>query len=262
MTTAQAAVPAFADSAPQLDLKGLLIGGGQGDPTTAAWQNALDTEGVAYTQVNAAGELGSETVSLRALSSGAHGYHNGVVFADSPAWFSAGQLTALDSYESAFGVRQVDGYVYPSASVGLTAGGSGAMSGTAQLTAAGLAGLPELKGPVPFEVGSYGYPATPVAGAPVTPWLRDAAGQTLAAVYQHPAADAQAGVSELALTFDYNATELPWLLLAPRLDQLGYAEHPLGPLPQLLRAGCRRLVHRRQRVEQQVPVHPGGDRPR
>ncbi|MCX5387326.1 putative Ig domain-containing protein [Streptomyces sp. NBC_00083] len=215
--TAQAAAPAFADPAPQLDLKVLLIGDGPADPTTVAWQHALDTEGVAYTLVNATGDLGSETVSLPSLSSGTHGYYNGVVFADSPAWFGAGQLTDLDRYEAGFGIRQVDGYVYPSASVGLTAGDSGAMSGTAQLTAAGLAGLPELKGPVPFEAGSYGYPATPVAGAPVTPWLQDAAGRTLAAVYQHPATDAQAGVAELALTFNYNSTELPWLLLAPGL---------------------------------------------
>ncbi|MFI6056233.1 putative Ig domain-containing protein [Streptomyces violascens] len=215
--TAQAAAPAFADTAPQLDLKVLLIGGGQGDPTTLAWQNALDTEGVAYSLVNSTGDVGSETVSLPPLSSGTHGYFNGVVFADSPAWLSAGQLTALDSYESSFGVRQVDGYVYPSASVGLTAAGSGAMSGTGQLTSSGLAALPELKGPVPFEAGAYGYPATPVSGAPVTPWLQNAAGQTLAAVYQHPATDAQAGVAELALTFNYNSTQLPWLLLGPGL---------------------------------------------
>lgn len=217
LAAAQAAVPAFADPAPQLDLKILLIGSGQGDPTTEAWQNALDTEGVAYSLATATGDVGSETVSLPTLSSGAHGYYNGVVFADSPAWFSSGQLTALDSYESSFGVRQVDGYVYPSASVGLTAAGSGAMSGTAQLTTSGLAALPELKGPVPFEAGAYGYPATPVSGAPVTPWIQNAAGQTLAAVYQHPATDAQAGVAELALTFNYNRTQLPWLLLAPGL---------------------------------------------
>ncbi|CAM5496948.1 hypothetical protein SXANM310S_03535 [Streptomyces xanthochromogenes] len=217
ISTQASAAPAFADTPPQLDLKVLLIGGGPGDPTTLAWQNALDTEGVAYSVVNASGDVGSETVSLPTLSSGTHGYYNGVVFADSPAWFSSGQLTALDGYESSFGVRQVDGYVYPSASVGLTPVGSGAMSGTAQLTSSGLTALPQLKGPVPFEAGSYGYPATPVSGAPVTPWLRNAAGQTLAAVYQHPTTDAQSGVAELALAFNYNATQLPWLLLAPGL---------------------------------------------
>ena len=36
-------------------------------------------------------------------------------------------------------------------------------------------------------------------------------------MYQHPSGDPQAGVSELALNFDYNATQLQWLLLAPGL---------------------------------------------
>ncbi|GAB2699886.1 hypothetical protein GCM10010442_17070 [Kitasatospora kifunensis] len=215
--TAQAVVPAVAATPPQLDLKVLLIGGGSGDPTTTAWQNALDTEGVPYTLATSSGAIGSETVSLPALSSGTHGYYNGVVIADSPSFFTAGQLSGLDSYESSFGVRQLDGYMYPSAALGMTAAGSGSVTGTAQLTAPALAQLPELKGPVPFESGSYGYPATPVAGAPVTPWLQNPAGQTLASVYQHPSTDPQAGVSELSLTFNYNSTMLPWLLLSPGL---------------------------------------------
>ncbi|MDH6109639.1 hypothetical protein P3T36_000410 [Kitasatospora sp. MAP12-15] len=217
LATAQAVVPAVAATPQQLDLKVLLIGGGSGDPTTEAWQAALDSEGVAYTLVNTTGALGSENVSLPALSSGTHGYFNGVVFADSPNWLAAGQLTALDGYESSFHVRQLDGYVYPSTPQGLTAATSGAVTGTAQLTPDALAQLPELKGPVPFETGSYGYPATVIAGAPVTPWLTDTAGHVLAAVYQHPATDPQAGVAELSLTFDYSSTMLPWLLLSPGL---------------------------------------------
>lgn len=207
----------MAATPPQLDLKVLLIGGGSDDPTTTAWQKALDTEGVPYTLVTGTGSPGSENMALPALSSGTHGYYNGVVIADSPSFFAAGQLSGLDSYESSFGVRQLDGYVYPSASLGLTAAGDGSVTGTAQLTAPALAQLPELKGPVPFESGSYGYPATPVAGAPVTPWLENSAGQTLASVYQHPGTDAQGGVSELSLTFNYNSTMLPWLLLSPGL---------------------------------------------
>lgn len=45
LATAQAGVSAAAATPPQLDLKVLLIGGGASDPTTTAWQNALDTEG-------------------------------------------------------------------------------------------------------------------------------------------------------------------------------------------------------------------------
>ena len=36
-------------------------------------------------------------------------------------------------------------------------------------------------------------------------------------MYQHPSGDPQAGVSELALNFDYNANQTQWLLLAPGL---------------------------------------------
>ena len=224
LAAAGAAVPgtaAAAGSPPQLDLKVLLlggVGGGSADPTTAAWAAALTTEGVPYTEVDATGTAGSETVALPTLSSGTQGYYNGVVVADSPTDFAAGQLTAVDGYESAFGVRQVDGYGYPNPALGLTDTGAGALDGTsAQLTAAGLLALPELKGTIPFGTGSYGYPASAVAGAPVTPWLENSAGGILAAVYQHPSTDPQAGVAELALGFDYNAAQTQWLLLAPGL---------------------------------------------
>ncbi len=201
-----------------LDLKVLLIGTGSSDPTTAAWASALTSEGVPYTEVTATGAYGAETVTLPTLSAGSVGDYNGVVIADSPAALAAGQLSALDTYESTFSVRQIDGYMYPSPALGLTDASAGALDGTTgTLTAAGLSALPGLAGPVPFDTGTYGYPSTVVAGAPLTPWLENASGQVLAGVYQHPSTDAQAGVAELSLTFDYNATQLQWLLLAPGL---------------------------------------------
>src|SRR5664280_1878310 len=217
-TLVSVAARSAAAAAPvQLNLNVLLIGTGSSDPTTAAWQSALSSEGVAYTSVTASGSFGAETVALPALTTGSVGNFNGVVLADSPSAFAVGQLSALDTYESSYGVRQVDGYMYPSPALGLTAASGGALTGTAQLTPAGLAALPGLKGTVPFDTGTYGYPSTIGAGAPLTPWLENAAGQVLAGVYQHPSTDPQAGVSELSLTFDYNATMLQWLLLAPGL---------------------------------------------
>jgi len=71
-----------------------------------------------------------------------------------------------------------------------------------------------LKGPLPFDTGTYGYGATAVAGTPFTPWIENAAGQSLA-VSSTSVDGPQAGVSELSLNFDYNATQLQWLLLAP-----------------------------------------------
>src|SRR5271170_3734239 len=46
---------AFAATPNTLDLKVLLIGDGASDATTAAWESALNTEGVPYTEVDAGG---------------------------------------------------------------------------------------------------------------------------------------------------------------------------------------------------------------
>ena len=113
------AKPAAAATAPpELSLNVLLIGTGSTDPTTAAWQAALSSEGVSYTLATAAGTYGAETVTLPALTTVSVGNFNGVVIADSPAAFAAGQLTSLFTYESSYGVRQVDGYTAPYTGVG------------------------------------------------------------------------------------------------------------------------------------------------
>ena len=55
-------------------------------------------------------------------------------------------------------------------------------------------------------------------GAPYTPFITDSAGHAHGGRVPAPSgSDPQAGVSELALNFDYNATQLQWLLLAPGL---------------------------------------------
>jgi hypothetical protein len=203
---------------PTLDLKVLLIGEGSSDVPTAAWQSGLSGEGVHYTLVTASGTAPAQMLTLPALSSGSTGYYNGVIIADDPADFASGQLSALDAYESAFGVRQVDGYVYPTSVLGLTEASGGALDGTTgTLTSAGLAAFPELKGSVPFDTGTYGFGATVNSGAPFTPFVTDSAGHVLAGVYQHPGTDPQAGVAELELGFDYNASQFQWLILAPGL---------------------------------------------
>jgi hypothetical protein len=215
----------------QLNLKVLLVGSGPNDPTTSAWESALTSEGVPYTEVtaNTSGGYGAYTAALPTLPStaGSVGPYNGVVIADSPAAYAAGQLTSLFTYESLYGVRQIDGYTYPY--LGITDATSGALDGTTgTLTPAGLAALPELSGPVPFDTGTYGYGATVNPGAPFTPWLDNAAGQVLGGVYQHPSTDAQANVSELELDFDYNANQLQFELLAPGLINWVTADTHLG----------------------------------
>jgi hypothetical protein len=210
--------PASAATSPTLDLRVLLIGDGNAPPETAAWEAALTSEGVPYTEVDTLGASGAETVTLPTLSSGTTGNFNAVVITGSPTDFAAGQLTALDSYESSFGVRQIDGYMFPNPALGVTDATSGALDGTTgTLTTAGLAAFPELAGPVPFDTGSFGYGANVNTGAPYTSLLNNSAGNTMAGVYLHPGTDPQAGVSELSLFFDYNSGQLQWLVLAPAL---------------------------------------------
>ncbi|MDA8297254.1 MAG: hypothetical protein M0004_11835 [Actinomycetota bacterium] len=218
---------AAAALSPPVALKLLVIGGANGDPTTAAWEHALDSEGVPYTFVQAQGIGPSATVTLPPLSENGVGLYRGVVITDDPAMFAAGQLNALFTYEAEYGVRQLDGYVWPSPVLGLSDVTSGALDGTtAQLTAAGAQDLPGLKGPIPFDIGTYGYGAQVQSGAPVTPIIEDGSGHVLASIYAHPATDAQAGVSELELGFDYSPSHLQWLLLAPELiDWVGGDVH-------------------------------------
>ena len=210
-----------ATSSVRRDLRVLLIGGGSGDPTTAAWQSRLGSEGVAYTLATASGSYGAETVSLPALTDPAdpnHGLFNGVVLADAPAALAAGQLAGVESYETTFGVRQLDGYAYPNPALGETAVTGGDQSGIVPtLTPSGLAAFPALKGPVQFDAGTYGYPSA--AGANFTSYLNNSSGQTMMGVYSHPVStsDPQSGVAELILNFNYGPTFLQWLILSPGL---------------------------------------------
>jgi hypothetical protein len=215
------AIPAHsagaASSTQTVALKILLIGNGPSDPTTVAWEDGLASEGVPFTEVDATGASGSETVTLPALTSSATvGNFNGVVLAGADAGFAAGQLTSLYTYESDFGIRQIAGYSYPDTTRGETAVATPVTtldntSGT--VTAAGLAALPALQG-ILFDTGTYGVEAT--SGAGFTPWITNSTG-VLGGVYLHPSTDAQAGVTELVLNFDYNNTSLQWLLMAPQL---------------------------------------------
>jgi hypothetical protein len=212
---------AATSTAPTVALKVLLIGApvtNPLDPTTAAWESALSGEGVPYTEVDATGAYASEVVTLPALTTSATvGNFNAVVIADSPAGFAAGQLTALDTYEEDFGIRQIDGNAYPITTEGETAvlGANTTLDNTTgTVSAAGLAALPSLVGTIPFDVGTFGTPSTTVA--PFTPWISNSQG-VLAGVYSHPKSDAQGGVSEVLLNFDYNSNSLQWLLLAPAL---------------------------------------------
>ena len=183
-----AAAPVVAHSAQALttgqtvDLRVLLIGGLGGkatDPTTAAWAAGLSSQGVAYTEVDGTGTAGSLNVALPALTSSAtHGLYNAVVFAGKPGDFDSSNnsslLNPLFTYESTFGIRQLDGNFVPPAggALGLTtptgdpSTGAGLGGTTPTLNTAGLAVFPALAGPVPFDTGVFGAPDTVATGSP------------------------------------------------------------------------------------------------
>src|SRR5450631_1683541 len=218
---AASALAAPTPAPPSVGLKVLLIGSGSADPTTVAWESALSSEGVPYTEVTATntGALGSWQVALPALANGTQGNYNGVVIADSPTDFAAGQLGALATYEGQYNVRQLDGYVtgFPSAppNLGVANDTTGAaITATSEsLTAAGTAALPGLAGSVPFDAGSYAYPGT-VSSSAFTSWVSFGGTTSLGGVYQHPSTDAQKNVQEAALFFAYNQYQEQWRVLS------------------------------------------------
>jgi hypothetical protein len=221
--------PARAQALQQVDLKVLLIGASNSDPVTQAWESALTSEGVPYDLVLPdANDSGSLTLPpLVDPNDANHGYYDGVVLIPSTYQFAWGTLLPVWEYESEFGVNQIDGYVYPNPALqGLNPVTSGTLPETsASLTPAGQAIFPALQGTVPIDADTYGYPSTVdvSGGSPndvVTPILTDANGDSLIAIDDHVAPDwttLQSGVSEMAITFDYDQDYTSWLVLAPSL---------------------------------------------
>ena len=148
---------ASAARAPRVDLKVLVISDG------SAWMGALTqqlaSEGVPATVISLSDSarpvITSSLLSGKLADGTPVARYQGVVLPDdAPAGLSAAELSALASYESAFSVRQVDGYEYPSASVGLSgpAYGGPLDGSTATITgAAKAAGFGYLRGSFRFE---------------------------------------------------------------------------------------------------------------
>lgn len=228
---------ATAAAGQRLDLKVLLIGGSAGDPTTEAWSSELSREGVAYTFVRTA--AGSVLPALTDPSDSTHGYYNGIILGTSSS--SLGNLDSVYAYERTFGVRQVDGYEFPNAAVGLTYSAVVPTPFTAQVTAAGKGVFNYLAGPVPMDAGSYvynAYEANPISNNFVR-YLTEPSGLTIGGFYTHtgqdPAADNKAGVQEVVLTFNYNDQMTQFRLLSHGLItwvtrgvHLGYERNWLG----------------------------------
>ena len=223
----------------RLDLRALVVVTGNPgcDYTVDALETAMTQEGVPYTEVNLSNSgrpiITDAFLSTTQPSGVAEGYFNSVFMTNDNPFTSfclatadptaTAEMASLANYETTFGVRQVDSYTFPGASVGLTSGFEGSLDGLpATVTAAGLAGpFSYLNGALPLDnydptvSESYGYlgvPA-PAAGQTFTP-LVDApipGGTTrgsLAGVFS------DGSRQQLVLTFLANAYETYFQALA------------------------------------------------
>ncbi|HEX3792078.1 MAG TPA: hypothetical protein VHW44_29720 [Pseudonocardiaceae bacterium] len=173
-----AAAGAAATPAPIINLNVLVVS--DGTPWVQAIQGELTAEGVPTTVVNLADSARPALTSAYlsdVVGAVPRARFEGVVLPNqAPTQLSADELTALTYYEQQFGVRQVDSYVYPNSTVGLTAQWAGTIDGsTAAVTPAANAGaFRYLSGPVAIEDNdpavseSYGYLATALPDDPTT----------------------------------------------------------------------------------------------
>ena len=197
---------------PTLDLKVLVIASDGNEVDLPAIKQALNFQGTPYTIYIAAQTPNGLTPDK--LSSGCHGYYNGVIltngtlsYYNGTSWASAlstQEWSNLWSYESAMGVRELSWYTYPTADFGYQAP-SGAVDTSVttiptQLTAQGQASFLYMNpnATIPIQ-NAYTYIAQPLTDGATTPLLSDANGNALAAVRSY--AD---GRQVLSLTFDSN----------------------------------------------------------
>jgi hypothetical protein len=210
----------------RLDLRVLVVD--DGSPWVGAITQTMTVEGVPFTAVKLA-DAARPTLTAGFLASGTEGYYQAVVLADeNGTGLSAAEFSALQAYETAFGVRQVDASTWANPAVGLNyAAGPGYLGSldkmTATVTASGQAqGFGYLNGNLPIATGSYGYLAVPLsatsvpalpAGATFTPLVTaPIPGSTsvgsLLGVYT------VGGLSQLVITMNYNAGQIHFRMLA------------------------------------------------
>jgi len=227
MATLSSLPSGFAQVAPvRVDLEVLVITGDTASPSHGAWTALLDSEGVPFdvldTRTNALVEAD--------LRSGSHAFYEAVVCSTTCAGaLDPPELALLDAFQADFGIRRVNAYAWPSAAYGLNAPfSSGDVAGdTAQLTTAGRAVFGYLAGPIDIDPFTYGYYATPLAGASHETLLEGPGGASVIGVFDNPA-----GFEEIVMTIDSNQYQVHSKLLGhgmlgwvTRGVYLGYARN-------------------------------------
>jgi hypothetical protein len=214
-STVLTALPAQAAGGQKVLLRSLIVS--SGDPATVALATELDREGIPYTTVDLTAAATRPTIDDAFLEDAATGTARfQAVFLPNQAGggLTGPEVLALSTYEAAYGIRQVNGYDWPGATMGTTAPGySGSMDGApVTVTPEGLAGsFSYLKGSLaiddfdPATIESYGSLPSPsttlLAGETFTSLLTaTTSGVTgvLAGVYAH------GGREEMVLPTSFN----------------------------------------------------------
>src|SRR5436190_1965522 len=187
--TAQAQI--IACSTTTIDLKLLVVSNGKTESDFPAIKQILDYLGTPYDVLDMTVNTGGITSSM--LSDGScHGYYQGVIFAYGAYIYTLPGMASLTSYEQAFGVRQLNWYMYPNNDFGynypynnvITSAGTD----SASFTSAGASVFWYANTATPLVLSNaYIYQGTPLtalpAGASVTPLLTDASGNALSLIY-------------------------------------------------------------------------------
>ncbi len=158
----------------RVNLRLLLVS--DGGPASSAFAAELGRQGVPFTTVDLADAARPRlTQDFLEDDAAGTGRFQGVLLPNQAGGgLGADELAALAAYEREYAVRQVNGYDFPTTSMGLVNQWSGSLDGTpATVTAAGLAGpFRYLTGRLAFEdadpavLETFGYVAQPVSPMP------------------------------------------------------------------------------------------------
>jgi hypothetical protein len=218
--------------AARIDMRVLLLSASGKEPTFGAWKAELTREGVPFDAKIADAEPAFTDATFADYASN-HARYQAVILATGdlvhqvsnadgtvsfPSALADGEWSALEKFEATFGIRQFSDSTLPSPAHGLNPPtNTGEQGGnTGQLTAAGAAAFPYLKGPVPIEnptanTDVFGYQAPPApqaAPAAFQTLLSGPNGASYLGVYTH--AD---GREEMVSTLDGNENQLHEQLL-------------------------------------------------
>jgi hypothetical protein len=142
----------------RVDMKVLLLANTAADPDATGWADNLRREGTPFARINAsdAGTLNDAT-----FASGDHALYQAVIAVGAngtsadgrPDQFTPAEWTALRSFETKFGIRQLNPNAVPGPSLGSAFGtAAGQLDGiTGTVTAAGKTQFPNLAGTVPLK---------------------------------------------------------------------------------------------------------------